>query len=150
MSLRELNNQQIDEYYKNESRYGGCFSASDINKIGKGEQRFYILNLDKPSGVGSHWVLLYMCEKDVGIYADSYGLSPPEQVVKYMKKFRTHNIRNIGGIQHLKSSACGFYCLFLVDMLLQGKSLVDTIAMFDTRGDLWKNDSILHKYFFPK
>ena len=150
MSLRELNNQQIDEYYKNESRYGGCFSTDILNKMGKNQSKFYILNLDSSDGPGTHFVLLYMCDKDVGIYFDSYGLSPSEQVVKYLKKYRTHNIRNIGGIQHLKSSACGFYCLFLVDMLLQGKSLVDTIAMFDTRGDLWKNDSILHKYFFPK
>ena len=149
MSLRELNNQQIDEYYKNESRYGGCFSASDINKIGKGEQRFYILNLDKPSGLGSHWVSLDLTDKECGRYYDSYSLSPPEQVVKYLKKYRTENIRNIAQHQSLTSSSCGWFCIFILNHLLQGKSFVDTVALLDSRNTN-ANEKVLHKYFFPK
>ena len=150
MSLQALTNIQIDEYYKNESRYGGCFSTDILNKIGKNQYKFYILNLDSSRGPGTHFVLLSLMDKDVGIYFDSYALSPPEQVVRYMKKYRTENIRNIGQIQQTQASSCGFFACYIADMLMKGRTFVDIISDFDTRGDLRKNDMILKKYFFSK
>lgn len=147
--LQALTNFQIDDYYKNESRYEGCFSTDQLRKL-YGQRKFYILNLDSSKGPGTHFVLLYMCDKDVGIFYDSFGLPPDERILRYMKHYRKHNVRNLGEVQDPDSEACGWYAIMIADMLLKGKSFVDTVALFDTRGDLKKNETILKQYFFGK
>ena len=103
--------------------------------------------MDHPSGEGSHWVLLDLTDKDCGKYYDSFGLPAPEQVVRYMKKYRKQSVRNIGQHQCITSSSCGWFCIAIENELLKGRSFVDTIAMFDTRGDLRQNDEKLKRYF---
>ena len=43
-----------------------------------------IVNFDKSSGDGTHWVALYKNGK-TKIYFDSYGVQPPIEVLKYLE-----------------------------------------------------------------
>ena len=113
MSLQALSNLQIDDYFQNEPKYGGCMSKIEIGRFGKGNPYFYILNMDTSEGPGTHFTLLFMCNPDVGIHFDSFGMAPPEQIVRYMKKCRTENIRNIGIIQDIRASSCGYFACYI-------------------------------------
>ena len=53
-----LINFEINEYYKNEPRFNGVYSRNNLpNNIKKGA---YVINLDEHTGIGTHWVALYV------------------------------------------------------------------------------------------
>ena len=47
----------MQKYYKNELRFNGVYSRDNLPKIKDG---VYIINLDKYSDIGTHWVALYV------------------------------------------------------------------------------------------
>ena len=65
-----LTNFEIQKYYQNESRFNGVYSRDNLPKMKDGA---YIVNLDKFSDVGTHWVALYANNDDV-TYFDSFGV----------------------------------------------------------------------------
>ena len=49
-----LSNFEIDSYFSGRPEYGGTYSKDMLpNKM---ENKFYIINLDDSTGLGSHWV----------------------------------------------------------------------------------------------
>ena len=69
-----LTNFEIEEYYKNESRYNGVYSRDNLSKT------------IKNGHVGTHWIALYIKNNEV-IYFDSFGA---EHVPKEIKRFIGH------------------------------------------------------------
>ena len=55
-----LTNFEIQKYYKNEPRFNGVFSSNNLPK--KIKDGTYIIDLDKYSNVGTHWIALF-CKK---------------------------------------------------------------------------------------
>ena len=146
MSFEELNNIQIGNYYKNEKRYGGCISKDEVEKLRN--NKFYILNMDRPTGPGTHWVILFL-KRDTAIYFDSFGQPPPERISWFCRRFK-NRMRNIGMIQSISSSSCGWYCLYVADRLIKGDSYLDIVETFDTRGTtkgMKNNEEVLKRYF---
>lgn len=67
-----------------------------------------IVNLDKSSGIGTHWVAYYKNGKQV-IYFDSYGnLRPPREIVNYLGPSIVYNHDRY---QNDNSVICGHLCL---------------------------------------
>ena len=131
--LRQLSSNDIDIYYKGNSNFGGWFSKDKLpTKIGK---KFYIVNMEDSNKTGgTHWVAIYnrlsMC-----IYYDSFGLHPPPDIVKFMKTSRKKMVMSDVQIQNIKSNACGYYCLIVIDLLESGIPFTDIILdkfSFDT------------------
>ena len=60
MPPHPLTNFKIQKYYKNEPRLNGVFSRNNLPK--KIKDRECIINLDKYSDVGTHWIALF-CKK---------------------------------------------------------------------------------------
>ena len=57
-------------YYQNEPRLNGVYSRDNLpDKIKDGA---YVINLDKYSDIGTHWIALYVNNKPV-TYFDSFG-----------------------------------------------------------------------------
>ena len=78
----------------------------------------YIVNMQSSSaGSGTHWVSLFFW-KNICYYFDSFGASPPTEVVNFIKKKKgSHLLFNNFIIQDLKSSNCGYFALaFLLCM----------------------------------
>lgn len=78
-----------------------------------------IVNLDKTSGSGTHWVAYHKIDKNV-FYFDPIGnLQPPRKLVSYWNKERHMNIYyNIDQVQPHNSIICGHLCLlFLCNQL---------------------------------
>ena len=144
MSLPELSDQEISEHFRGESRFGGCFSKGSIRRVKDG--KFYILNMDEPTGGGSHWILLSLMDPKVGIYFDSFAAPPPKSVLACLKKFRSTSLRNLTQVQALNASSCGWWTVYVAEQLMKGRPFNYIISDFndEDRGD---NERKLRKYF---
>lgn len=68
-----------------------------------------VVNLDKNTGFGTHWVAYKKCGNKV-VYFDSFGdLKPPKEFIKYMKKCKIYF--NYDQYQNFGSSNCGHLAL---------------------------------------
>ena len=53
-----LTNFEIQKYYQNEPRFNGLYYRNNLhNEIRYGP---YVINLDKHSDIGTHWIALYI------------------------------------------------------------------------------------------
>ena len=103
MPPHSLTNFEIQKYYQNQPRFNGVYSKDNLPKINDGA---YVINLDKYSDIGTHWVALYVNNNDV-TYFDSSGV---EHILKEMKKFIDRSLSiatNIFRIQAYDSIMCG-------------------------------------------
>jgi hypothetical protein len=121
--MKPLSNLDIDKIFKHNPRYGGCFSRDDLELKVRGE--FYIINLDKESGPGTHWVSLYCCLKEHDIYFDSFGCPPPEEVLSFLKSADPNKplIVNDIQIQSITSANCGYFAVEVCKELDKGYKL---------------------------
>jgi hypothetical protein len=104
-----------------------------IKELKKGKNKFgIILNLDKHSGDGTHWVAMFIDLKNKFVfYFESTGSTMPNEVktliskVKmqcetegiHLKEMNNMNIRHQYG-----KSECGMYCLYFIISLLEETS----------------------------
>ena len=80
MTPQPLQNFEIQTYYQNEPRFNGVYSRDNLlNEIKNGA---YIINLDKHSDNGTHWIALYVNDK-IATYFDGFGV---EHIPKEIKK----------------------------------------------------------------
>ena len=61
MTPHPLTNFEIQEYYQNEPRFNGFYSRDNLlDKIKDGA---YVVNLGEYSDIGTHWIALYVNNK---------------------------------------------------------------------------------------
>ena len=88
----------------------------------------YIINLDKYSGIGAHWIALYVLNNNVTCF-DSFGVEHiPEEIKTFIgnKNIKT----NIFRIQAYDSIICGYFCLGFIDFMLAIKTLTHFTNVF--------------------
>ena len=105
-----LTNFEIQKYYQNEPRFNGVFSRDNLQKIKDGA---YMINLDKYSDIGTHWLALHVNNNNI-TYFDSFGV---EHISKEIKEFvKNKNITaNIFRIQAFDSVMCRYFCIGFID-----------------------------------
>ena len=102
--MKPLTNLDIDKIMIKCDNYQGTFSKDMLPKaMNKNESA--VINLqDYFPGSGTHWVCVYNEEKSDKVeYFDSFGLVPPNEVVKYMKTTNKNIIYNDAQIQNINS-----------------------------------------------
>lgn len=133
----------------------------------------YIINLDdeynEDGGLncGSHWTCLqinkYPNGKIQGIYFDSFGIPPPEEIIKTFKNTTgiNHMPYNTKDIQSLMSNACGWYCTAFLhfinnfshrtkDIYSDTDNFLDFFDDLNKSIDFKKNEYILKHFFQPE
>ena len=147
-----MTNIEISEYYKNEPRFNGVYSRTNLpNKIKKGA---YVINLDEYKKAGTHWVSLFVKTNEI-IYFDSFCIEHiPKEINKFIhpkelgsavgsnKKIKA----NIFRIQAYDSIMCGYFCIEFINYMLKGKTLLDYTNLFSP-DDFKKNDQISKRIF---
>ncbi|GFV05732.1 uncharacterized protein TNCV_2450601 [Trichonephila clavipes] len=127
------------------SRYFiGVFPSDEI-PLPK-ERATLVVNTDTRDQEGSHWLAMYIKDKDTLEFFDSYGL-PPEMygvhIFKYAEQFT--NVKwNKKSIQSLTSNVCGLYCVYFLLKISRGYSM-DYVLYELSRTRL--NDFRLYQYF---
>jgi len=105
---------------------------------------FYIINIQPSTqGNGQHWVCLYL-NKATSFYFDSFAVSPPTDVIQFVRKYSKHLKHNNLIIQNLKSDNCGIFCIIFILFMVKNKyNYLDYIEEFDTNNDTKRNDAVL-------
>ena len=88
----------------------------------------YVTNLDACSGIGTHWIALYILNNDVP-YFDSFGVEHTPKEIKIFignKSIKS----NIFRIQAYDSLTCGYFCIGFIDFMLAEKTLTDFTNLF--------------------
>ncbi len=115
-----MTNFELERILKNEPGFRGVFARDMLPKQIK-KRECGVINLDTVGGKGTHWVCYFNgpTEKYVE-YFDSYGLSPPEEVKKYLLASRKQIIYNTSEIQSRDSELCGYYCISYIRLKNRG------------------------------
>ena len=131
----------MQKYYQNEPRFNGVYSRDNPTEI---KNAAYVINLDKYSDIGTHWVAFYVKKNNV-TYFDCFGV---ELIPKAFKALiENKNIRtNIFRIQAYDSIICGYICIGFIDFMFKGKTLTEYTNIFSPN-NFKKNDDIILKYF---
>ena len=125
--------------------YRGTFSKDMLLKqINKNES--VVINLqDYFNGQGTHWTAVYNSPESTDIeYFDSFGLVPPNEVVKYMRGVK-NLIYNGSQIQGINSIMCGYYCVYYIMKRYEGITPDKILLDFHERPDLFNETFI--QYF---
>ena len=121
-----LTNFEKQKYYENEPRFNGAYSRDNLAEIKDGA---YIINLYEYSGIGTHWVALYVRNNDV-TYFDSFGVEHiPKEVKAFIDRFLSIKT-NIFRMQTYDSIMCEYYCIGFIDFILAGKTLTEFTKFF--------------------
>ena len=121
-----LTNFEKQKYYENEPRFNGAYSRDNLAEIKDGA---YIINLYEYSGIGTHWVALYVRNNDV-TYFDSFGVEHiPKEIKAFIDRFLSITT-NIFRMQAYDSIMCGYYCIGFIDFILAGKTLTEFTKFF--------------------
>ena len=137
-----LTNFEIPKYYQNEPKFNGVYSRNNLPKIKDGT---YVINFDEFKSIqGNHWIALYVNNEYV-TYFDSFGV---EHIPKEIEKLigNKNIITNIYRIRAYDSIMCEYFCIGLIDFILEGQIFLQYINLFSPN-DYEKNDKIILKYF---
>lgn len=87
----------------------GVLAKDELNKIKKFGS--YIMNFDDSKSGGSHWLGLYLKEREM-FYFDSYGVSCPTYIIDFASKRNISSIvYNNLQLQSVESKQCGNFCV---------------------------------------
>jgi hypothetical protein len=100
-----------NELLKNISNFRGVITIDTLpKKIFKSECG--VINYDRISGPGTHWVCYYNHPKSkFSEVMDSLGLPPPKEILNYLETSGKDFLYNSSQIQANDSVLCGYYCV---------------------------------------
>ena len=96
------------------------------------EKECGIVNFNKSSEPGSHWVAYYK-DGNERIYFDSFGCVAPIEIQKYLKTTKEFLDsepviqRNTDIVQMFNTEVCGQLCIYVLDSLSKGAKFQDII-----------------------
>lgn len=114
----------------------------------------YIINMANSDSMGTHWVSFWIDDakkNDAIVYFDSFGVVPPMEVRKALKKIALKILVSDKQIQNINSGWCGIYNLFFL-WFMQNHPKVSLEKRLDLFlnlfcDDVEKNLTILKKLF---
>jgi len=121
---RILNSEEVNNYGKklNIKYYKPHCMLDEL--VGKAKSRESgIVNLDKSSGPGTHYVCYYRFGNNK-IFYDSFGLTPPIEIQKYLGE---NVLYQTFRLQKLNEVNCGKHCLYMLKMLSDGYKFTDIV-----------------------
>lgn len=93
--------------------FGGVFSADTLPKFRQNYNKF-IVNLDKSTLPGSHWISI-LFKDNIAYFYDSYGNIPKtKSILKFMKRNSTQIMYNPICHQDYFTTTCGYFCLYFL------------------------------------
>lgn len=117
------NVQLIDAAKKlNINNFRGVFLRDELPKRPRTTE-CGILNLDDSSGSGTHWVA-WMKHANEKLYFDSFGLTPPTELLRYLRSPVYYNTERI---QPDNEVFCGHLCLYVLSNTTRLSTFQDVI-----------------------
>ena len=130
IKMDTLSNFDIIDYVKKLKikYFRGCLMRDELGKKIKTNE-CGIVNLQNSDEKGSHWCSYYKHGKEK-FYFDSYGLDPPNEVLKYLKPSKNSSplVISTYQIQQFGSVICGQLSIYVLFMLGSGFNFIDIIT----------------------
>ena len=140
-----MDSLEIDNLMKEYRQYVGTYSRDTLpNSITLPVG--LIANTDTSDKPGTHWIAIYIDEKGVGEYFDSYGLPPlhKEFVDFIFRNSSDGSFYNRIQLQCLSCITCGHYCVAYLKMRFHGLNYCHFISLFTS--NRLQNDIIIKKF----
>ena len=146
--FKPLTNTEINEIMKRYkiTNFRGCYSK-DILPSSPNKNESLIVNLeDYLDGSGTHWTAIYNAPNSRDIeYFDSFGILPPDDVKRYMRKANKGILYNSSTIQDISSIMCGYYCVYFIIQRFLGRRMHEILLDF-TQNPSFFNEWIISKF----
>ncbi len=141
-----LSDSEINTYFKDEKIYLGTYAKDAIPMaLASEKEGAMVINMGDGSTGGTHWVAILMNRSNT-IYFDSFGCEPPKSVLAFMKKRKLPSFYADRQLQDLKTSSCGWFCIFFIKQcVINGRDILDVLPLF-TFNPI-KNEQILWGFF---
>ena len=107
------------------------------------KQALFIYNLEPSYMSGSHWVATYV-KNDIINYFDSFGMPPFQEMVNHAKRANIKLVHQSDQLQSLMTTTCGYFCLYFLNEMSNGRSYYDLLKVFD---DTMENEKFIENYF---
>lgn len=106
----------------------------------------FVINLSPHHEPGSHWVALYISERGLAYYFDSFGMPINNKFIHAFLKMHSKKIAyNSNQVQHLISNKCGKFCCGFVVNVLKSIPIDRFLNKFGT--NLLINDFIIENMY---
>ena len=123
-TLKATYNTDLIEYLKKYDgkksyTFGGVVMKDEVKKMEIKKKMFFIVNYDKSSKGGSHWVA---CVKkgDILYHFGSYGVPPLTEIKGHFSAYHVHY--NDRAVQLNDSAICGHLCLAFIEWMILDNS----------------------------
>jgi hypothetical protein len=117
--IKPLSNFDINNLCKKLKSFKGTYMRDELKSLKRSESESLIINYDLSKNSGTHWVLLFIKNKEC-IYFDSFGLTPPPEVEQYCSGLSSRQYNSLP-IQEPDSVLCGHYCVYVAWKLDSGE-----------------------------
>jgi len=109
-----------------------------------------IVNSDKISEPGTHWLAIHAKSADQVVFFDSFGKPPlfyGIEIDMYLNKYFNGQYReNRIQVQAMSSDMCGLFCVFFLYNMCAGLTLPEIMRKFEYPKHLKSNDALLIKF----
>ena len=124
--------------------FGGVFARDQLPKHITNERSIIIVNTDRSSGKGEHWVCIYLNTIDgVGEYFDSFGLPPRSNDIKsFLKNNSNRYTSNNLALQPIISETCGYFCYYYAKRKARGMRMKSILRSFRTLRPHYNNHRV--------
>jgi hypothetical protein len=141
-----MNNIQINAILKKDKKskkcYLGTFPIDKLPKIFKYPTCF-IINNQKSTEIGEHWLAVYFDSKKHCYFFDSFGMHPTfYNLTNYLKKKSIKINYNKLQLQSIFTEYCGYYCIIFLILKARKYSFNFILSQFkdpDSNDNLIKN-----------
>ncbi len=90
-----------------------------------------IVNTDKASDSGQHWIAIYIDKNGRGEYFDSFGFpSLHIDIINFLSLNTNRWQYSCHMLQHASAKTCGNYCIFYIKLRCNGFSQCQFIQLF--------------------
>jgi len=145
---REMNTLEIGSVLQTDPftccLFGGVFAADRL-PVKVSRPSLFIVNSDKASKPGEHWLAIYFPQRGPAEYFDSYGMRPfVRDHLNFIERNSVRWIHNDKKLQGWGSLVCGQYCIMYALFRSRGVSMERYCSLFSTENPEM-NDRIVSK-----
>ena len=144
----ELTNFEIMDICKRLNiKLNGIYMKDQLKKL-PAKNGCYIINMSDSNEAGTHWIALYIKNKNA-ICFDSFGIAPPDEIILWLER-----VKNVSyskkQLQDIANSACGWYCILFLYICSNSDDepmkIIKYIQSLFSPNKLNKNASILYNH----
>jgi hypothetical protein len=123
-----MNNLQIGAILKRVYPFYDCHvtAIDKLKNIPHKMNQIIVVNYQKSTDYGSHWVLILCIDTRFAEYMDSFGLPPPDIILNYMRGYKKNKIvdeliMTTKKVQKMNEEICGWYVIKYLELRIKDK-----------------------------